>query len=172
MSISSCIRQMGSPPRARGEARSPVLIPAPIRITPACAGRSGHTSVTSSGSQDHPRVRGEKGFPDLKSAACEGSPPRARGEEIQLEIGQTNPGITPACAGRSWPGPCGTGGRRDHPRVRGEKSAIGSLPKRKMGSPPRARGEARRCRWRWWLSGITPACAGRRPFGTIPLDGS
>ena len=51
---------------------------------------------------------------------------------------------------------------RDHPRVRGEKSAIYSPLREKAGSPPRARGEAHFDAEMSVKVRITPACAGRR----------
>ena len=58
---------------------------------------------------------------------------------------------------------------RDHPRVCGEK--VSSTPAKAVaaGSPPRVRGKETR-HFRLLLpSGITPACAGKRPFTPPPF---
>ena len=52
--------QLGSPPRARGEANTAMQEKLPIGITPACAGRRSLAPVTLAACKDHPRVRGEK----------------------------------------------------------------------------------------------------------------
>ncbi len=49
----------GSPPHARG-APSPIHThPDTNRITPACAGSTGATTIRPSSQPDHPRMRGE-----------------------------------------------------------------------------------------------------------------
>ena len=50
----------GSPPRARGEAENNIIDRQILRITPACAGRSGFEPYLCRLPEDHPRVRGEK----------------------------------------------------------------------------------------------------------------
>ena len=132
----------GSPPRARGEGGDISDNPGFIRITPACAGRSGFVWYSAYASGDHPRVCGEKKIYNLPSWNLGGSPPRVRGE-VPLRLADRRfLGITPACAGRrrahrrsAWSG-------QDHPRVCGEKAC-----------------SAAACAA---VTGITPACAGRR----------
>ena len=152
----------GSPPRARGEDRARSRWQSPHRITPACAGRSLSVLGRHAGSQDHPRVRGEKGLVGTLLSVQGGSPPRARGEARCKAFNGFQHRITPACAGRSGPStstPCTT---KDHPRVRGEKALSCETGSSSGGSPPRARGEVA-CRQRHrGRHRITPACAGRR----------
>ena len=50
----------GSPPRARGKASKSRDSGSPMRITPACAGKSKRKHSRDNRRQDHPRVRGEK----------------------------------------------------------------------------------------------------------------
>ena len=71
----------GSPPRVRGKAGRLERLRRTARITPACAGKSASSAVTSISARDHPRVCGEKGF-----FYC---------------ICNLKNGITPACAGKS-----------------------------------------------------------------------
>ena len=91
----------GSPPRMRGKADGAGGRAALGRITPACAGKSFLALPKIREIGDHPRVCGEKPFPQLESTVPPGSPPRVRGK---------------AC------NPFSTSRRsRDHPRMCGEK---------------------------------------------------
>ena len=51
----------------------------------------------------------------------------------------------------------------DHPRLRGEKSMILQSSFLNMGSPPLARGKGSLIDYISIMTGITPACAGKRP---------
>ena len=134
-------RRKGSPPRARGEGHTHIIVAIEPRITPACAGRSPAAPYAPPLIGDHPRVRGEKGNMPQTQMIQQGSPPRARGEEDVATVRKNRIGITPACAGRSPNRLYACSVQRDHPRVRGEKSARGSCAGKQAGSPPRARGE-------------------------------
>ena len=90
-----------------------------------------------------------------------GSPPRARGKALKLFLMGLRKGITPACAGKSSPRWYSPGRGWDHPRVRGEKRTTARKSSTASGSPPRARGKAKRNENRSRRSGITPACAGK-----------
>ena len=77
-------------------------------------------------------------------------------------------GITPACAGKR-PGSA----RRqtpswDHPRMRGEKSLSEPQAASFAGSPPHARGKDSNAWATPDLTGITPACAGKRRSSHAP----
>ena len=74
-------------------------------------------------------------------AASVGSPPRVRGEAIGQIIHRLPARITPACAGRSDIFSIVYGGKKDHPRVCGEKAVFKDLKRVAKGSPPRVRGE-------------------------------
>ena len=120
---------------------------------------------------DHPRVCGEKPLQSSVNCTMEGLPPRMRGKVISSLQCDFLSGIIPACAGKSfWP--CTVLPRcRDHPRVCGEKNKFQTHGGPVEGSPPRVRGKAlvRPC---WKLStGITPACAGKRPAPEKTLPG-
>ena len=52
--------RLGSPPRVRGKVRDVLLSIGIIRITPACAGKRHPQGGRVHGSEDHPRVCGEK----------------------------------------------------------------------------------------------------------------
>ena len=108
-------------------------------------------------------MRGEDATEPSTFLPDEGSPPHARGRLAGVQFNMADPGITPACAGKtlhSWEA------RRsfeNHPRMRGEDRASGSGVATSPGSPPHARG--RRAVVVAWsrLPGITPACAGKTP---------
>ena len=51
---------IGSPPPMRGKGSQIKAVACPIRITPAYAGKSCHSSPDSAGQRDHPRLCGEK----------------------------------------------------------------------------------------------------------------
>ena len=116
-----CYVAVGSPPRARGKASLPPHLPALHRITPACAGKRFSLFLLFKYNRDHPRVRGEKSLPVWRRMGLLGSPPRARGKVQVRHVQLENPGITPACAGKSFVYPIGAYQYEDHPRVRGEK---------------------------------------------------
>ena len=93
--------------------------------------------------------------------AWSGLPPRVRGKaEVRHERDQ-EPGITPACAGKSCPLPRRTVSVRDHPRVCGEKRPDWKNEVELVGSPPRVRGKDAIQRHPSCGFGITPACAGK-----------
>ena len=81
--------------------------------------------------------------------------------EVRHERDQ-EPGITPACAGKSCPLPRRTVSVRDHPRVCGEKRPDWKNEVELVGSPPRVRGKDAIQRHPSCGFGITPACAGKR----------
>ena len=111
----------GSPPRVRGEVRVSLSLTKYSGITPACAGRSRKRAARGLAGPDHPRVRGEKLLRVNVKKRSRGSPPRARGEVLHYYGCESNPRITPACAGRRPDVRSMFTVMKDHPRVRGEK---------------------------------------------------
>ena len=104
---------------------------------------------------------GEKHYSCAPNSQNRGSPPRVRGKDFCRLYACQRVGITPACAGKSFPAPRSALSEWDHPRVCGEKltsflSVI--IPK---GSPPRVRGKVARASAATTARGITPACAGK-----------
>ena len=106
-------------------------------------------------------MRGEKvghfsgGTPNL------GSPPRTRGKAVWLIRCNSNIGITPAYAGKSFSGAPRRIAPTDHPRVRGEKADSARNVSRRVGSPPRTRGKAGGQCGAVSQRRITPAYAGK-----------
>ena len=111
-------------------------------VSPAYAGKSPAAAYACPGTQDHPRVCGEKLYTPCVIAPSVGSPPRMREKARQQEHLAAQSGITPACAGKS----------REY-RVSDERS---------LGSPPRMRGKDKVNLKFSDPAWITPACAGKR----------
>ena len=151
---------IGSPPLARGTALFVWDSALYCRITPACAGNRGLSTILSPSSRDHPRLRGEQ----LSTSACAlriaGSPPLARGTVGEEALDALGAGITPACAGNREGNIPRRKAARDHPRLRGEQSVCHILAAGRVGSPPLARGTVAFQLDKVVVRGITPACAG------------
>ena len=89
-----------------------------------------------------------------------GSPPLARGIQLDPINLCKHIRITPACAGNTREATGATATIRDHPRLRGEYIVFFSQPEAEHGSPPLARGIQIRFASDLMCPGITPACAG------------
>ena len=137
---SSVVCKAGSPPLARGTGNFVNISGTAQGITPACAGNSRHWLFVDHCEWDHPRLRGEQRQSRRRTSFCGGSPPLARGTEMEAKKRPTEGGITPACAGNRQLGWLLRGLHWDHPRLRGEQQTLYIL----YG----------------WQRGITPACAG------------
>ena len=94
-------------------------------ITPACAGKTPAETLICHLPPDHPRMRGEDGSHDPGSCCVPGSPPHARGRHgpgVPMRRGRR---ITPACAGKTGCYLLQRSYHWDHPRMRGEDTALG-----------------------------------------------
>ena len=112
----------GSPPHVRGKELRTAFKPCRLGITPACAGKRRAQDRQDPPRGDHPRMCGEKVSSTSPIKCLKGSPPHVRGKAEKN--GTFCPGvrITPACAGKSPWALRRPGGRRDHPRMCGEKT--------------------------------------------------
>ena len=117
-----------------------VLMPA-CGITPAYAGKSWSTARSSTKSEDHPRLCGEKLNLTLIKSIPLGSPPPMRGKEAVFCDIWRNGRITPAYAGKSSFCVSVQMCTEDHPRLCGEKSILRMIIFRQKGSPPPMRGK-------------------------------
>ncbi len=157
----SCPARQGSPPRMRGKAGWPLCGLPCIGITPAYAGKSQPWRSYSQRRWDHPRVCGEKRPAVDGKRPLRGSPPHVRGKVKDPVPVSALVGITPACAGKRSAQAGAPAGRRDHPRVCGEKAYSLVINGSEWGSPPRMRGKGtKRCSSRRG-GRITPAYAGK-----------
>ena len=133
--------EIGSPPLTRGKAESGKGAVMKVGITPAYAGKSSLTIAEGDGPGDHPRLRGEKRREHAAADCREGSPPLTRGKGLWGYPRCFYIRITPAYAGKSFASLFSALIARDHPRLRGEKSAMRGSPARRTGSPPLTRGK-------------------------------
>ena len=107
-------------------------------------------------------MRGEQGAFAPCFIVALGSPPLARGTVLFARAISCGDRITPACAGNSIPMKRSYVKVGDHPRLRGEQTAVHLFSFLRLGSPPLARGTESIQRNRSYTLGITPACAGNR----------
>ena len=167
---SSTTAKEGSPPHARGKGKLLLILNHSKRITPACAGKSKKQAREKMGKQDHPRMRGEKLYKRGFQRGGQGSPPHARGKVRRAGVDGRRMGITPACAGKRRMEAISCLSKKDHPRMRGEKGIARQDDANVAGSPPHARGKARKASRISPAVRITPACAGKSETGTNPAE--
>ena len=77
--VALATQSLGSPPLARGTAKSSIARWYDAGITPACAGNRALQETDAGLEEDHPRLRGEQCFVPHLPACTQGSPPLARG---------------------------------------------------------------------------------------------
>ena len=99
----TCFFKSGSPPPMRGKGRYVFLLAAPMRITPAYAGKSQAGSLSHKRIEDHPRLCGEKSRFRRSRRHHKGSPPPMRGKGSKSSVDAGKYRITPAYAGKSFP---------------------------------------------------------------------
>ncbi len=131
----------GSPPPMRGKVREHGIVRRLQRITPAHAGKSRHVVYLAYAQEDHPRPCGEK--------------------HTNIVRGFFQRWITPAHAGKSAGIAGRMSGREDHPRPCGEKKDADVDKIREEGSPPPMRGKVNQIGNESFVTGITPAHAGK-----------
>ena len=151
----------GSPPHARGRHRLNIGDGAVLRITPACAGKTQVQQGSRREGSDHPRMRGEDRGSRRRRFGGRGSPPHARGRQVDGFEKRIRDGITPACAGKTAQSRFDVFQRQDHPRMRGEDADPKYPFPVILGSPPHARGRLVSTSANDTDFGITPACAGK-----------
>ena len=145
----------------RGKAAADDGAAVSARITPAHAGKR-HTGGLHPGfHKDHPRACGEKAQAGEFVTREEGSPPRMRGKACLACLRGHVVRITPAHAGKRFPGRLGCNHGKDHPRACGEKAILLLHLHGIQGSPPRMRGKVGKILADSYGTGITPAHAGK-----------
>ena len=85
-----------------------------------------------------------------------------RGKVAVREFYLLDGGITPAYAGKRCRTSRAARSSWDHPRMCGEKKKVQKMQAGPRGSPPRMRGKVAGAARRDFLTGITPAYAGKR----------
>ena len=162
LSTFSSRKNSGSPPRVRGKGLERFEPLRCVGITPAYAGKSSTATRAARSTGDHPRICGEKPSSNCCLLITSGSPPRMRGKVCSAVDDECQPGITPACAGKSQGYQCHTSGYKDHPHVCGEKLPGCAVTLAGTGSPPRMRGKDAGCLVHYEKHRITPAYAEKR----------
>ena len=156
---------VGSPPLTRGKADADRNEGRASGITPAYAGKRNCARTARPPDGDHPRLRGEKSHPPVRTNSYPGSPPLTRGKADAAHNHKDQSGITPAYAGKSAGMVLSSGVSKDHPRLRGEKASCEPGSCEPAGSPPLTRGKASAPSWGAVAVGITPAYAGKSAVG-------
>ena len=150
----------GSSPRARGTHLLGLERELANRFIPACAGNTNGSTVETSPSPVHPRVRGEHALSGSNVKRGRGSSPRARGTPLRQSGDGLIRRFIPACAGNTPPAPPDRPPGPVHPRVRGEHVHDSRVILVACGSSPRARGTRSAASCRWSRCRFIPACAG------------
>ena len=109
---------------------------------------------------DHPRIRGEHGWPRHHIQPHPGSSPHTRGARSHTAAGQVNGRIIPAYAGSTPTRRPAATSSRDHPRIRGEHHRLGCAGDFGRGSSPHTRGAPEQRRRPPCSARIIPAYAG------------
>ena len=91
----------GSPPLTRGIRTPRCACPPPVRFTPAHAGNTDRHNILWTGSEVHPRPRGEYVRNVFAVPASPGSPPPMRGIQMCIILFIGSPRFTPAHAGNT-----------------------------------------------------------------------
>ena len=132
----------GSPPPMRGKGSLSCRAFDHIRITPAYAGKSTHTSGRGDRAEDHPRLCGEKINVPHESKAQQGSPPPMRGKAQCPYKPHGTCRITPAYAGKRLCLMLNLSHLKDHPRLCGEKKRITRHKIKYLGITPAYAGKS------------------------------
>ena len=99
--ISQSRLQVGTPPRVREKLGYVDGEDFNSRITPACAGKTLGPLGRENNVRDHPRVCGKNHTKIQLGSYGSGSPPRVREKLVNKRYSMYEPGITPACAGKT-----------------------------------------------------------------------
>ena len=99
--IAVTIGFVGSPPRMRGKPRAKAYMSAPLRITPADAGKTATEQAYFDLLKDHPRRCGENSVSGSTMRYSTGSPPQVRGKLMRPLKDTEAARITPAGAGKT-----------------------------------------------------------------------
>ena len=131
----------GSPPRVRGKLRRLAALRLGARLIPARAGKTRSARCDSTCGSAHPRACGENDPLPGPSDGLLGSSPRVRGKHAPDERRFPQPGLIPACAGKTFSQMSASAARQAHPRVCGENTSRPAKRTSGAGSSPRVRGK-------------------------------
>ncbi len=115
------IFECGSSPRARGTGHGDSLVSDRDRFIPAGAGNRAAYGPAPAWTTVHPRGREEQDSAATKTTRKTGSSPRARGTDLQGDLGVAGQRFIPAGAGNSLASGASGWAMTVHPRGRGEQ---------------------------------------------------
>ena len=151
----------GSSPLTRGKPGNGEVLADGERLIPAHAGNTAKTPPWRSGSWAHPRSRGENELSALPPCDLHGSSPLTRGKHVLATRDGERCGLIPAHAGKTLWETLPNGGRRAHPRSRGEKMISTKGTAKSEGSSPLTRGKLPKPANVLGRMGLIPAHAGK-----------
>ena len=99
--VENGVNKPGSPPHVRERPTSSLNGGRDVGITPACAGKTMTIEFSVNSVRDHPRMCGKDSTLAITPFVITGSPPHVRERRIMEIMAQSNPRITPACAGKT-----------------------------------------------------------------------
>ena len=154
-------RSLGSSPLTRGKRARRPHGSGIRRLIPAHAGKTSCFALRWSTARAHPRSRGENPGGVPVYSTWEGSSPLTRGKQRIRPTSLSRAGLIPAHAGKTPDRRDGHGGRRAHPRSRGENLTGAEDQLVSLGSSPLTRGKPSSRSPRRTRSGLIPAHAGK-----------
>ena len=131
----------GSSPLTRGKRWARARTRYPLRLIPAHAGKTAHSSALSASRAAHPRSRGENRARGVLNAGMSGSSPLTRGKRSGLRARALRRRLIPAHAGKTRPILASWIGVAAHPRSRGENIPLMTDLQTRAGSSPLTRGK-------------------------------
>ena len=162
-SVLAVCDENGSAPRVRGTVQIDAVIGLVDRFSPACAGNGGRADLWWAVALVQPRVCGERFQSSQARPQTGGSAPRVRGTDLAALMVVSGARFSPACAGNGQSPVRLLRVRPVQPRVCGERTVAGVLPRSMDGSAPRVRGTGPPVRRRRQRRRFSPACAGNGP---------
>ena len=157
------LRKLGSSPLTRGKRHKSVTVMHKLGLIPAHAGKTGRVLIARNQLRAHPRSRGENAAEETAVDIHLGSSPLTRGKLGSKSRLPYAGGLIPAHAGKTPDRRDGHGGRRAHPRSRGENRGAGGGDKVGAGSSPLTRGKLVSRTQVGDVVGLIPAHAGKTP---------
>ena len=136
-----CLSIIGTSPRTRGKLEVCHFFGMEVRNIPAHAGKTAAETFLATGTEEHPRARGENlGFEFPKSVVV-GTSPRTRGKPRRRSWLHHRRRNIPAHAGKTGAVPCVFERTWEHPRARGENIRDFGRGFPGFGTSPRTRGK-------------------------------
>ena len=157
--------QAGSSPRVRGKQFAACAGDPVGGLIPACAGKTRELEAVGYRFRAHPRVCGENLLDGDPPVTTSGSSPRVRGKHTAGAPLRPDPGLIPACAGKTGRPRTRPWRSGAHPRVCGENPAAATNAEVARGSSPRVRGKRLDVAHALALVRLIPARAGKTRRG-------